>query len=62
MYLLRRAYDALSLVIPLLHSLHPLLVLAGRHLCTLLDRYNNHLSSSIVPVNNHFIYNGMTAA
>ena len=28
-------------------------------LCTLLDRFYNHSSSSVVPVGNHFIYNGM---
>jgi len=28
----------------------------------LLDGFNNHLSSSVMPIYDHSIYNGMTAA
>ena len=41
-------------------SLH--LLVQANTLCTLLDRFYNHLSSSIVPVDNYFDYNAMAAA
>jgi len=48
----------------MLHNSLHMLVVAGRHLCTLLDHYYNHyLTSSVVhvPNHNHFIYKGMAA-
>ena len=50
------------LVVPLLHDSLHMLVLTGRHHVYLVGSLLYHLSSSVVPVNNHCIYNGMTAA
>ena len=50
------------LVVPLLHDPLRLLALAGRHPAYLVGLLYNHLSSSVLPINNLLIFNTMAAA